>query len=80
MQFQVVYGQQHFGANVKLNMMSTQVSIVFLILLHLQQMLKHQILNIFPVLHLVLSSLHRMHAIKAVNWHPQALTKCYVSR
>ena len=80
MQFQVVHRQQNFGANIKLNVMSTRISIAFLILLCLQQMLKHPFLNIFPVLYLVLSCLHRMHAIKAINWHLQAMTKCNVSR
>ena len=74
MQLQVEHRQQHFGANIKLNVMSTRIGIALLVLLHLQQMLKHERLNILPVLNLVLSSLHRMHAIEAINWHPQALS------
>ena len=61
-------------------MMSTRISIAFLVLLRLQQTFKHKILNIFPVLNLVLSCLYRMHTIKAINRHPQVLTKCNISR
>ena len=57
-----------------------RISIALLILLSLQQMLKNKIFNRLPVLSLVLSSLRRMHAIKAINWHPQALTKHYIGR
>ena len=80
MQLQVVHQQQHFSTNIKFNVMPARIRIAFLVLLNLQQMLKHKILNIFPVLNLVLSYLHRMHAIKTINWHPQVLTKCNISR
>ena len=79
MQLQVVRQQQHLGTNIKLNVMPTRISIALLILLCLQQRLKYKIFNILAVLNLVLCCLHRMHAIVAINWHPQALTKHYIS-
>ena len=79
MQFQVAGQQQHFGANIKLDMISAQISIALLKLLCLQQMFKYKMLNILPVLNLVLSCLRRMHTIEAINWHPQALTKRNIS-
>ena len=80
MQSQVARRQQDFGANLKLSMPAPSISILLLILLSLKKSFYCQLLYGFPVLNLVLRCLHRMHAIQAINWHPQALTKCKVSR
>ena len=80
MQSQVARRQQDFGANLKLNMPAPSISILLLILLSLKKPFYCQLLYGFPVLNLVLRCLHRMHAVQAINWHPQALTKRKVSR
>ena len=80
MQSQVARRQQDFGANLKLNMPAPSISILLLILLSLKKSFYCQLLYGFPVLNLVLRCLHRMHAVQAINWHPQALTKRKVSR
>ena len=80
MQSQVARRQQDFGANLKLSMPAPSISILLLILLSLKKPFYCQLLYGFPVLNLVLRCLHRMHAVQAINWHPQALTKRKVSR
>ena len=79
MQSQVARRQQDFGANLKLSMPTPSISILLLILLSLKKPFYCQLLYGFPVLNLVLCCLHRMHAVQAINWHPQALTKRKVS-
>lgn len=70
MQFQIASQQQYLSTNIKLNIVSGRISMAFVILLHLLKMLKHELLNFLPVLHLVLCGLHWMHAIATSNWHP----------
>ena len=77
---QVAHRQQDFGANLKLNILLPSISILLLILLSLKQPFNCKLLYAFPMLNLVLGCLHRMHAIHVINWHPQALTKCKVSK